>query len=122
MQFGVLQIFQNYDGRDSDATVWEQEIEAALFAERAGFDSIWAVEHHFRDYAACPDNLQYLSYLAARTETIRLATGAVIVPWNDPVRVVEKVSMLDQLSGGRAILGLGRGLARREYAGFNIDM
>ena len=122
MEFGVLQIFQDFEGRDPDGLVWEQEVESALLAERCGFDSVWAVEHHFRDYAACPDNLQYLSYLAARTERIGLATGAVIIPWNDPVRVVEKVAMLDHLSGGRAILGLGRGLARREYAGFGIDM
>jgi len=122
MKFGLLQIFQNYRGAAPDARVWEEEIRMALLAEELGFDAVWAVEHHFRDYAACPDNLQYLAYLAGRTKRIRLATGAVIVPWNNPLRVAEKVSVLDHLSGGRAYLGLGRGLARREYAGFGIDM
>ena len=46
----------------------------------------------------------------------------MIVPWNDPLRVAEKVSLLDHLSGGRAILGLGRGLSRLEYRHFGIDM
>lgn len=122
MKFGLLQIFQNYRGAVPDAQMWDEEVRMALLAEELGFDSVWAVEHHFRDYAACPDNLQYLAYLAGRTERITLATGAVIVPWNNPLRVAEKVSVLDHLSGGRAYLGLGRGLARREYAGFGIDM
>src|SRR3569832_1218283 len=122
MNFGVLQIFQNYAGADDDPVVWQQETEMALAAERLGFDSVWVVVHHFRDYAASPDNLQYLAYLAAKTERIRLATGAVILPWNDPIRVAEKLAVLDHLSGGRAIFGMGRGLARREYLGFNIEM
>lgn len=122
MKFGLLQIFQNHRGAVPDAQMWEEEVRLALLAEELGFDSIWVVEHHFRDYAACPDNLQYLAYLAGRTERITLATGAVIVPWNDPLRVAEKMSVLDHLSGGRAFLGLGRGLARREYEGFGIDM
>src|SRR5690606_9585861 len=53
---------------------------------------------------------------------IRLGTGAVIVPWNDPLRVAEKMAFLDYLSNGRAVLGLGRGLARREYESFGLDM
>jgi alkanesulfonate monooxygenase SsuD/methylene tetrahydromethanopterin reductase-like flavin-dependent oxidoreductase (luciferase family) len=60
--------------------------------------------------------------MAARTKRIGLATGAVIIPWNDPVRVVEKITMLDHLSDGRVVFGMGRGLARREYSGFGIDM
>jgi alkanesulfonate monooxygenase SsuD/methylene tetrahydromethanopterin reductase-like flavin-dependent oxidoreductase (luciferase family) len=90
--------------------------------EPLGYDKLWGVEHHFTDYSACPDNLQFLSWVAGRTSRIRLATGAVIVPWNDPLRVAEKTALLDHLSGGRAVLGLGRGLARREYAGFGIEM
>ncbi|HYC57003.1 MAG TPA: LLM class flavin-dependent oxidoreductase [Candidatus Binatia bacterium] len=122
MQFGLLQIFQNHRSALDDAGMWREEIAMALDAEELGLDSVWVVEHHFRDYAACPDNLQYLAYLAARTRRIRLATGAVILPWNDPLRVAEKLSVLDHLSDGRAIFGMGRGLARREYAGFGIDM
>jgi alkanesulfonate monooxygenase SsuD/methylene tetrahydromethanopterin reductase-like flavin-dependent oxidoreductase (luciferase family) len=122
MQFGVLQIFQNFQNRLADEKVWREEVALGLQAETLGYDSLWAVEHHFEDYAACPDNTQYLSYMAGRTERIALATGAVILPWNQPIRVAEKISMLDQLSAGRAIFGMGRGLARREYGGFGIDM
>lgn len=122
MDVGVLLVFQNWHEDLSDAEMFRQETELGVLAEEYGFDSVWAAEHHFDDYSMCPDNLQLMSYLAARTNRIKLGTGAVILPWNDPLRVVEKVTMLDILSEGRAIFGMGRGLAKMEYEGFRQDM
>ena len=122
MKVGILLIFQNYQGRRPDAEMVADQIRIAELAEPLGFDSLWPPEHHFTDYSACPDNVQFLSYMAGKTERIELGTGAVIVPWNDPLRVVEKIAFLDHLSGGRAVLGLGRGLSRTEYHHFGIDM
>jgi alkanesulfonate monooxygenase SsuD/methylene tetrahydromethanopterin reductase-like flavin-dependent oxidoreductase (luciferase family) len=114
--------FQNPENALPDAQVWNEEVKIALEAEAAGFDSIWAVEHHFTDYTMCPDPLQLLTYIAGQTSTIQLGTGVVVLPWHDPMRVAEQITMLDNLSGGRLILGLGRGLARIEYEGFGVDM
>jgi len=122
MDVAVQLIFQNYDGALGDDESFALETRLGELAEPLGYDTVFAVEHHFTDYAACPDNAQFLSYLAARTSRIKLGTGAFILPWNDPVRVAEKIVMLDHLSDGRAVLGLGRGLARREYHGFGIEM
>jgi alkanesulfonate monooxygenase SsuD/methylene tetrahydromethanopterin reductase-like flavin-dependent oxidoreductase (luciferase family) len=122
VKVGILGIYQNYQGRVSDAEMMRAELRVADLAEPLGFDSYWPPEHHFTDYSACPDNLQILSWLAGRTSRIGLGTGAVIVPWNHPLRVAEKVALLDHLSGGRAILGLGRGLSRTEYRHFQVDM
>jgi alkanesulfonate monooxygenase SsuD/methylene tetrahydromethanopterin reductase-like flavin-dependent oxidoreductase (luciferase family) len=122
VEVGLLLIFQNYLGRGRDEDVVRGEMRLAEIAEELGFDKVWPTEHHFTDYSASPDNTQFLSWVAARTERIRLGTGAVIVPWNDPLRVAEKIVLLDHLSGGRAVLGLGRGLARLEYDHFGIDM
>ena len=122
MEVGILHIFQNFEGRVDDEEMVAGEMRIAEQVEPLGYDKLWCVEHHFTDYSACPDNLQFLSWVAGRTRRIRLATGAVIVPWNDPLRVAEKTALLDHLSGGRAVLGLGRGLARREYKGFGIEM
>ncbi len=121
MKIGIQNVFpahQDYNDRD----MYKRETRLLIEAEGMGFDIIWPVEHHFFDYSMCPDNMQYLSYLAARTERMELGTGAVILPWNNPMRVVEKMVLLDHLSDGRAVLGLGRGLSRREYAGFGVDM
>jgi alkanesulfonate monooxygenase SsuD/methylene tetrahydromethanopterin reductase-like flavin-dependent oxidoreductase (luciferase family) len=119
---GLLLIFQNYQGRQSDAEMVRAQMHLAELAEPLGYDAVWPPEHHFTDYSACPDNVQFLSWLAGRTSRIKLATGAVIVPWNHPLRVVEKMAFLDHLSDGRAVLGLGRGLARVEYQHFGIEM
>ncbi len=107
----------------TDSQVYKEELRLALLAEELGFDVLWPAEHHFFDYSFCPDNTQLLSYLAAATERIELGTAAVIMPWNEPLRVAEKIAMLDHLSDGRVRFGMGRGLSRREYHRFRgIEM
>ncbi len=122
MQFGALSIFQNYRDERDDAEVMRDELALAVLADELGYDSYWATEHHFFGYSMCPDNLQWLAQVAGVTNRIKLGTGAVIMPWNDPYRVAAKVALLDHQSAGRALLGFGRGLARREYDRFQIPM
>jgi alkanesulfonate monooxygenase SsuD/methylene tetrahydromethanopterin reductase-like flavin-dependent oxidoreductase (luciferase family) len=121
MKVGVHLGYQNLHV-PSDSQFFRQETQLGIEAEAMGFDFVGSVEHHFTDYAANPDPMQMLSYIAARTTTIKLMTAAVILPWNDPLRVVEKAAMLDALSGGRMILGMGRGAARREFKGFRQEL
>lgn len=124
MQVGTLALFQRfgYDDSVTDSQVYQEELALAEQAEPLGFYSHWCVEHHFQDYSFCPDNTVYLAHLAAKTKNLKLATGAVIVPWNQPLRVAEKIALLDELSGGRVIFGMGRGLSKKEYDQFGIDM
>src|SRR5437764_2066016 len=124
MQVGVQMIFQSwgYEGRVTDGEVVADEIRLGELADELGFHALWPVEHHFDDYSFCPDNTVFLAHMAARTNRILLGTGAVILPWNDPLRVAEKIALLDHLSDGRVLFGMGRGLARCEYAGFGIPM
>lgn len=122
MDIGVLSIFQNYRDEHEDAAIMRGELAIARLAEELGYDSYWATEHHFFGYSMCPDNLQWLSQVAGLTTRIKLGTAAVIMPWNDPYRVAAKMALLDQQCGGRALLGFGRGLSRREYASFGIPM
>jgi alkanesulfonate monooxygenase SsuD/methylene tetrahydromethanopterin reductase-like flavin-dependent oxidoreductase (luciferase family) len=124
MRVGVQMIFQSwgYDSSVTDSDVVSDEIRLGVLADELGFHALWPVEHHFNDYSFCPDNTVFLANMAARTKQIKLGTGAVILPWNDPLRVAEKIALLDHLSEGRVLFGMGRGLARREYAGFGIEM
>jgi len=119
---GVNLGFGNLHENLTDEPMYLGELALAVLTDRLGFDSLWAVEHHFDDYAMCPDNVVLLANVAARTERVKLGTGAVILPWNDPLRVAEKMIMLDIVSGGRALFGMGRGLSRMEYAPFGIEM
>jgi alkanesulfonate monooxygenase SsuD/methylene tetrahydromethanopterin reductase-like flavin-dependent oxidoreductase (luciferase family) len=124
MRVGVQMIFQSwgYGPRTTDGDVVAEEIRLGELADELGFDALWPVEHHFDDYSFCPDNTVFLAHMAARTRQIRLGTGAVILPWNSPLRVAEKIALLDHLANGRVLFGMGRGLARCEYAGFGIPM
>ncbi len=125
MHVGMTVIFQNPEGNDGnpdlDAGVYETEYAMSDAAEGLGFDSLWSVEHHLNGYAMCPDPLKFLMYFAGRTSRIKLGTMVVVMPWHDPIRVAEDASVLDHVSGGRTILGVGRGVAKQEFEGFRID-
>ncbi len=122
MHVGMSVIFQNPGRRLPDAQVYAQDLALAHRAEDLGFESIWSVEHHFTDYTMCPNVFQFLSYMAGRTSTIRLGSMVAVLPWQDPLRVAEQIAMLDAMSGGRTILGLGRGTGRVEFEGFRVAM
>jgi alkanesulfonate monooxygenase SsuD/methylene tetrahydromethanopterin reductase-like flavin-dependent oxidoreductase (luciferase family) len=122
MHVGYSVIFQGSADPAADGEVWRDEIALADRAEPLGFDSIWSVEHHFTSYTMCPDPLTFLSFMAGRTRQIKLGSMVVVLPWHDPIRVAEQVVMLDTMSGGRFVLGLGRGLGRVEFDGFRVPM
>jgi alkanesulfonate monooxygenase SsuD/methylene tetrahydromethanopterin reductase-like flavin-dependent oxidoreductase (luciferase family) len=122
MHVGMAAVFQNPGKAQSDRDVYLNELRLAELAEPLGFESVWGVEHHFTDYTMCPDVLQFLSYMAGRTRHAQLGSMVVVLPWHDPMRVAEEVSMLDNLSGGRLILGMGRGAGKVEFDGFRLSM
>ncbi len=123
MRLSYNPLWQNWSQQRPAHQFVREEMDLLLQAEELGFDIILCPEHHFdQDYSACPDNFLALTYVAARTERIQLGLGAVIIPWNDPLRVVEKFSMLDHLSDGRCQIGFGRGLSKLEYGLFGLPM
>jgi alkanesulfonate monooxygenase SsuD/methylene tetrahydromethanopterin reductase-like flavin-dependent oxidoreductase (luciferase family) len=122
MHVGMSTFFQNLAGGYTDQEVYAHEIAMADMAEPLGFDSIWAAEHHFDEYTMCPNVAQFLTYMAGRTNRVGLGSMVMVLPWHDPVRLAEEVLVLDHVSKGRAILGVGRGLGRIEFEGFRINM
>src|SRR5712672_350763 len=123
MDVGMMMVFASYGWENcSDDRVWNEEIRLARLAADLGFDCLWSAEHHFNDYSFVPDNIHLMTYLTARHPGIDVGTAAVILPWHDPLRVAENAAVLDMLSKGRLRLGLGRGLARREFAAFRQSM
>ena len=122
MHVGMSSIFQGFGGTLSDHEVWQADLHLADLAEPLGYQSIWSVEHHFTNYTMCPDVLQFLTYMAGRTTNVQLGTMVVVLPWHDPVRVAEQILLLDHMSGGRVILGLGRGTGKVEFDGFRVYM
>jgi alkanesulfonate monooxygenase SsuD/methylene tetrahydromethanopterin reductase-like flavin-dependent oxidoreductase (luciferase family) len=122
MHTGLGLQFNNLDGKATDAEVYRLELDLAARAEGVGFDSVWASEHHFSDYQLTSQTPMFLSWVAGQTKRVKLGAMVTVLPWHDPVRVVESYSVLDHLSGGRAIAGIGRGLGRVEFTGFRVPM
>ncbi|MGQ0696946.1 MAG: LLM class flavin-dependent oxidoreductase [Panacagrimonas sp.] len=120
MHVGACPIFQAIDRKD-DAEIYRNELRLGDLIEPLGFDSLWGVEHHFTDYTMCPDVFQHLAYFAGRTRKVQLGSMVCVLPWHNPMRVAEEVSMLDHQSNGRVILGVGRGLGRVEFEGLGVD-
>src|SRR5712692_241105 len=121
MHVGLAVIFQGTGEDRTDRDVYRSELRFADLAEPLGFESIWGVEHHFTSYTMCPDVLQFLTYCAARTQSVQLGSMVVVLPWHDPLRVAEQVVMLDHMCDGRLIFGVGRGLGRVEFEGFGVN-
>jgi alkanesulfonate monooxygenase SsuD/methylene tetrahydromethanopterin reductase-like flavin-dependent oxidoreductase (luciferase family) len=121
MKIGISLSILAQAGR-SDVAVYKEHLELGDLAEPLGFDSIFALEHHFTGYSMSPAPTQLLSYFAGRTRRVALGTSVIVLPWHDPIRVAEQIALLDVLSGGRCLFGFGRGAASVEYAGFRIPM
>jgi alkanesulfonate monooxygenase SsuD/methylene tetrahydromethanopterin reductase-like flavin-dependent oxidoreductase (luciferase family) len=104
-----------------DHAVIEETIEQCVLADRMGFDYLWFVEHHFLtgfSMSPCPEVIY--GALSRLTKRIRLGFGVVILPYHHPVRVAERVAMVDHLSGGRVDFGTGRS-APYEQTGMGVD-
>jgi alkanesulfonate monooxygenase SsuD/methylene tetrahydromethanopterin reductase-like flavin-dependent oxidoreductase (luciferase family) len=122
MDVGLGLTFQNLKDEVSDIDVFRHELSLAARAEDQGFDSVWTPEHHFTGYMMTPNVPQFLSWVAGQTRRIKLGTTVTVLPWQNPVRIAESFLLLDHLSEGRAILGIGRGLGKEEFDGFAVPM
>jgi len=101
---------------------WSWTVEEVQLAEKLGFDSAWILEHHGREDMYYPSPLVALAGLASATKRIELGTCILILPLYHPVHVAEDAAVVDVISGGRLILGVGLGYRREEYEVFQVPM
>ncbi len=123
MKFGLLYEMQrpSPDGVMDEKSLVEETIEQCVLADEVGYDYLWFVEHHFlTTFSGSSSPEVILGALSRLTKRIRLGFGVVVLPHDHPIRVAEKVAMVDQMSGGRVDFGTGRSSAFEQLA-FEVD-
>ncbi|HZD14986.1 MAG TPA: LLM class flavin-dependent oxidoreductase, partial [Pseudonocardiaceae bacterium] len=118
MHFGVFLLAAQFPGQDH-TTVLDSTVAAAVAAEQAGFDDVWIAEHHFMSYGICPSAITLAGYLLGATRRIAVGTAVSVLSTQHPVALAEQTALLDQLSGGRFHLGVGRGGPWIDLAAFD---
>ena len=113
MQVGLFLNNGVFDGVDDSAAL-RLSVESAKLADSLGYDRLWVTEHHFIDFGVCSQALTLAGYLLGLTKRIRVGTAVVLAPLVHPITIAEQAAILDQVSGGRLDLGLGRG-------GYSLD-
>src|SRR6187397_810333 len=122
MKFGLFGSAQaQRGGPDLDSGQgFRQYIEYNVEAEALGYNSTFVVEHHFTGFGQVSASLNLLTWVAARTSTLRVGTAVLVLPWHNPVLLAEQAATLDLLSNGRFDFGIGKGYRYGEFKGFCI--
>lgn len=101
--------------------VFQNAVRHAREAEALGFDDAWVLEHHFTRYGLCSNPLTMASFLLGRTTQLRVGTAVAVLPLYHPIQLAEQAAIVDQLSEGRLLLGVGRGAFHKDFAVFGSD-
>jgi alkanesulfonate monooxygenase SsuD/methylene tetrahydromethanopterin reductase-like flavin-dependent oxidoreductase (luciferase family) len=125
MKFGLFgaATAQRSDNPDVDSAAgFKDYIDYVIEAESLGFESAFIVEHHFTGFGQVSATLNLLTWIGAKTSTLRLGTAVMVLPWHNPVLLAEQAATVDLLSGGRLDFGVGKGYRHNEFASFRIPM
>ena len=115
MRFNLVINLERMDPDTPMQAVVGHTTEMVQMADQAGFDIVWAAEHHAIEMTIAPGPFQLLAHFAANTDRIRLGTGVVVAPYWHPIKLAGEAALLDHLSGGRLEFGIGKGAYQREF-------
>jgi alkanesulfonate monooxygenase SsuD/methylene tetrahydromethanopterin reductase-like flavin-dependent oxidoreductase (luciferase family) len=122
MQFALFNLMSLNHAGEQPAAVLANAVRQVRMAEDLGFDAAWFAEHHFSSASVCASPLMMAMHCAAVTRRIRLGPAVVVLPLHHPLRVAQEVAMLDQISGGRVLLGFGPGHQPHEFRSLGVPL
>ena len=115
MKFQIAINMERMDANTDMRVVRDHTLEMVQMADRAGFDIVWAAEHHALEMTIAPNPFQLMTWWADHTDTIRLGCGVANAAYWHPINLAGEAAMVDLLSGGRLEMGLGSGAYQREF-------
>ncbi|WP_297838294.1 LLM class flavin-dependent oxidoreductase, partial [Pseudomonas sp.] len=119
---GLFNLMGYRDNPKGVAGVIDDTRSMVLLAEEIGFDVAWFAEHHFTNYSVSVSPLMVAAHMAGCTRKIKLGAAVVVLPLYNPMRVAQEIALLDQLSNGRAVLGVGTGYQAYEFERYEQDV
>lgn len=122
MHFGQFNLMGYREPGTPAHRLYDEAVAQVRAAEAAGFEIAWFAEHHFSNYCVCPSPLLMIARLAGETSRIRLGSGVVVVPLYHPARLISEIGMVDALTHGRLVLGVGSGYQPYEFERFGEDL
>ena len=122
MELGFFSLMPHRDLSRPPKAIYDDTVALVRDAEQGGFDVAWFAEHHFGNYCMCPSPLVMAAHSAGVTERIQLGAAVLVLPLYHPMRVIQELGMVDMLSDGRLIIGLGSGYQNYEFDRFGVDL
>ena len=119
MKFGLFYLFSDFGNIPQDR-IFDEVLDEITYGEELGFDSVWLPEHHFAIYGMLGNPLTLAAAVSQRTKRMKIGTAVMVLPFQHPLRVAEDAALVDVLSGGRLLLGFGRGYQPPEFHGFGV--
>src|ERR1700739_40710 len=119
MRFGIFDHLD--DGGVPLGQLFAERLRLSELDDRAGFYGYHLAEHHATPLGYAPSPAVFLSAVAQRTRQLRFGPMVYLLPLYHPLKLLEEICMLDQISGGRFLLGVGRGISPIELRFYGID-
>src|ERR1700722_4077258 len=121
IRFGLWYDFRNpSQWRQPYDRLYGETLDQIAWGESHGFDDVWLSEHHFIEDGYLPSILPVAAAIAARTKRIRIASGVLLMPFHNPIRLAADIAVVEVISGGRFELGVGVGFRHEEFEGFGV--
>lgn len=122
MEFGIFNLMGYRSTGSSTREILNEAVELTKIADQGGIGISWFAEHHFSNYGICASPLLMAAHCAPQTKNIKLATGILVLPLYSPARVISEIAMVDSLSEGRLVVGIGTGYQPFEFERFGSDL
>jgi alkanesulfonate monooxygenase SsuD/methylene tetrahydromethanopterin reductase-like flavin-dependent oxidoreductase (luciferase family) len=122
MKFGLFNLMSYRDNPGGVSGILDDMRSLVGIAEDIGFDVAWFAEHHFTNYSISVSPLMFAAHMASQTRRIRLGAAVVVLPLYHPMRVAQEIALVDQMSNGRLVLGIGTGYQAYEFERYGLDV